>query len=60
MYSDLLKTGARWAGLGIAVYVLGMSLHGMLVQVLPELLKPLCVSGNAQIDMLNTIWRCLG
>jgi len=60
MDSDLYKTGACWAGLGMAVVLLGMSLHGIVVQVLPELLKPLCVSGNAQIDMLNTIWRCLG
>jgi len=60
MYSDLCKTGAGWAGLGIAVFLLGLSLHGVVMQILPGLLKPLCVSGDAQIDMLNTVWRCLG
>jgi hypothetical protein len=55
MYSDILKTGACWTGLSVAVVLLGLSLHRIASQTLPDLLSPLFVSGYGQIEMLNAI-----
>ena len=60
MYAEQLKTGASWAGLGIAAVLLGTSLYGIVLQALPSLLQPFLASGEVQLEMLNTVWRCLG
>ena len=60
MHSDTLKTGVSWTGLSIAVVLLGLSLHGIVSQILPDLLSRLFPSGITQIEILNTLWNCLG
>ena len=60
MYSDILKKGACWTGLSMAVVLLGLSLHRVASQTLPDLLRPFLVSGYDQIEMLNAIMNGLG
>lgn len=59
MYSDILKTGACWTGFCTTVVLLGLSLHRIASQTLPDLLSPFFVSGYDQIEMLNAIMNGL-
>lgn len=60
MHSDTLKTWVSWTGLSMAVVLFGLSLHSIVSQILPDLLGRFFPCGATQIEILNTLWNCLG
>ena len=60
MHLNVLKIWVCKLGLGVGVLLLGSGLHGVMTKLVPELLAPLVGSGSRQMEMLNTLWSCLG
>jgi len=48
------------AGFGMIAWLLGIGLYRAFEELAPRLLSPFMASGNAQIEMLEALWTCLG